>query len=59
MDVGHQLDLPALQLRYGIHARELKTPTGVGNMAGSLSKPCSIVSSSPSLSILYSALTVS
>ena len=38
---------------------KLKTPTGVGNMAGSLSKPCSIVSQSPSLSILYSALTPS
>ena len=34
MDVGHQLDLPALQLRYGIHARETENPHGGGQYGG-------------------------
>ena len=34
MDVGHQLDLPALQLGYGIHARETENPHGGGQYGG-------------------------
>ncbi len=47
MDVGDQLDLPALQLGYGIHARETENPHGGGQYGGGACRsPCSIVSPS-------------